>query len=109
MSFRGFNFSSSVKIAKKSLNGFYGFNISLDLIGVRITDSRGKGLGNVKVSATNPTSGLPFIGYTDQKGSVFMELDTPTELLIEKDLIFEIVQYNGEVSPTYILDIPIIK
>lgn len=109
MGFGGFTYTSSNKSPKRSLNGFYGFKISLNLTGIRVTDSRGKGLSNVKVTATNPTSGLPFFGYTDGNGSVFMQLDATTELFLEKDMIFKVVQYNNEVSGTYELDIPIIR
>jgi hypothetical protein len=109
MSFKGFTYEVSHKKPKRTLNGFYGFKINLDLTGVKVVDSRGKGLSDVKITAENPTSGNTFIGYTDGNGTVFMELDANTQLTIQKNLIIIEEQYNGELSPTYQLDIPIIK
>lgn len=109
MSFKGFTYFTKYSEPKKTLNGFYGFKVTLDLTGIKIMDTRGKGLSNVEVIAENPTSGNPFTGYTDSKGTVFMELDASTPIQLIKNQIIVDTTYNGELSPTYILDIPIIK
>lgn len=109
MGFSGITYSFKQGSAKKSLNGFYGIKISLDLTAIKITDYRGTGLKNVKLVATNSTSGIPFTGYTDSTGSVFMQLDSITDIIITKDQITKVVTYNGEVSPTYTIDLDFIQ
>lgn len=106
MSFKGFTFTFKNNPPIRSLNGFYGFNITLGLVGVKITDFRGRGLSNVNVYAENPTSGTPFEGFTDSNGSVYMQLDATTPIIIKKDMLTENVIYNGEVAPIYRIDIP---
>lgn len=100
----GFIYDFKNKEATKTLNGFYGFKITLDLNSVKVTDSRGKGLSDVRLEALNPISNLPFVGYTDTSGSVFMALDESTEIIITKNNTILTVQYEGELSPTYQLD-----
>lgn len=109
MGFSGITYTTKEGIAVKSLNGFYGIKIRIEVVALKITDYRGQGLSNVKVEAANSTSGLPFIGYTDRTGSVFMQLDSVTDIIITKDQIVKTAQYNGEVSPTYEIDLDFIQ
>lgn len=109
MGFRGFTFTTKNNTPLRSLNGFYGFKITLDLVGIKITDFRSRGLANVRVYAENPTSGIPFEGFTDSNGSVYMQLDESTPLIIKKDMLTVNVIYNGEVSPIYRIDIPFLE
>lgn len=109
MSFTGLTYISKKGSTLRSLNGFYGFTIIIDVTSLKITDYRGKGLSNVKLEAVNPTSGIPFIGFTDSKGTVFMDLDAVTDIIITKDQIVKTIQYNGEVSPTYQIDLDFIQ
>ena len=110
MGFQGIKYSRIAKNPTKSLNGFYGVKITFDdVIPVKVTDYRGKGLSNVSVQAENPNSGVPFLGITDRTGSVFMNLDGITDITVTKNQIIKIVQYNGEISPTYTIDLPFIE
>lgn len=110
MGFQGIIYRAKVSTTIRSVNGFYGLKIKLTNVSpVKIIDYRGKGLANVLVEADNPTSGIPFIGYTDSSGSVFMQLDAVTDITITKDQIVKIVQYNGELSPTYTIDLDFIQ
>lgn len=110
MGFEGIIYRTINKDPTRSLNGFYGIKIKLgEITSIRITDYRNKGLDNVKVTATNPTSGIPFTGYTDRTGSVFIQVDSVTDIIITKDQIIKTVQYNGELSPTYEIDLDFIQ
>lgn len=109
MAFSGITYKSENKNPVRSLNGFYGVKIRIEVKSVKVTDYRGKGLANVKLTATNPTSGISFTGFTDSNGTVFMDLDTVTDVIITKDQIIKTVQYNGEISPTYTIDLPFIQ
>lgn len=109
MGFSGVVFSSKTGDPIKSLNGFYGIKITLAVIAIKITDFRGRGLANVKVEALNTTSGNSFIGFTDNTGNVFIQVDDSTPITITKNEIVKTVQYNGESSPTYTIDLPMIQ
>lgn len=109
MSFRGVLYTAKSGTAAKNLRGFYGIKIKVNAISVKITDFRGKGLSNVRLIAENLTSGNSFESTTDSNGSVFMQLDSSTKITIIKNKITQIVQYNGEASPTYIIDLPFIQ
>lgn len=107
--FLGITYSKVTKIPQRSLNGFYGITIRLEGVSIKIVDYRNKGLKNVKLVATNPTSGVSFTGYTDSTGSVIMQLDDVTDITIMKEQITKVVTYNGEVSPTYTIDLDFIQ
>lgn len=109
MGFSGILYRTVNKLPTRSLNGFYGVKIRFDVNPVKIVDYRGMGLANVELTAVNPTSGISFTGFTDRTGSVFMDLDAVTDIIITKDQITRIVQYNGEGSPTYQIDLPFIQ
>lgn len=112
MGFSGIVYGTQDKRARKSLNGFYGIKVKLEVNSIRITDFRGYGLQNVKLEAINPTSGVPFIGYTDKSGSAFMDLDNQTDIILTKNGITKVVQYDsvtGDLSPTYTIDLPFIQ
>lgn len=108
MSFRGINVTTKNGSPARSRNGFYGFTVTLDLTGVRITDYRGMGLSGVKLIAENPTTNIPFEGTTDNNGTVYMQLDDQTNITLIKNMIEKEIQYNGETSPTYKIDLPYI-
>lgn len=109
MSFKGLNIKTTSKQPDRSLNGFYGFTVTLNLTGVRVTDYRGLGLSGVKLIAENPITNISFEGTTDSNGSVYMQLDDQTKITLIKNMIVKDVQYNGEVSPTYKIDLPFIE
>lgn len=109
MSFKGFTYKAKRISPDRSLNGFYGFRITLNLTGVKVIDFRGRGQSGVTLIADNPISGTPFVGVTDINGSVFMQLDDETSITIQKEMITKVVQYTGEISPIYEIDLPLLS
>lgn len=109
MGFSGIKYSAVKKEPIRSLNGFYGIKIRLELTAIKVRDYRGRGQANVKVEVENPTSGIPFTGFTDSKGSVFVQLDSTTDITITKDLIKKTVTYDNQSGTTFEIDLPFIQ
>lgn len=75
MAFRGINIATK-RGASKPVIGFRGIVVSLQAnLPVKVQDQRGRGLANVRVTISNPTSGVPSTGITDNQGNCIINAD----------------------------------
>ena len=76
MGFSGIEISLKRGSASKPVVGFRGIVVGLQLnLPIKVVDQRGKGQANVRVTISNPTSGVPFTSFTDSQGNCIVNAD----------------------------------
>ena len=107
MSFTGINIKTKKGSPSKVNYGFGGIKIRIpNLIPVRVVDNRGRGQSNAILTATNGTTFNEFNTQTDATGNALMQLDATTAIVIQKELIKKTVNYDGENTITFEIDLP---
>lgn len=87
--------------------GFKGFSVEFDGgIGVKVVDQRGTNQAGVLVTASNPTSGIPKSGVTDENGNAVIELDAsnPNTITYTKNTDTKTFSYTGGNSISLVLE-----
>lgn len=102
--FYGINTYTRKGTPTKTLKGFAGIKVNYAGIPVVVRDHRGRGLANVILFASNPTSGLPFESTTDGSGSAIMSIDQNSEVKATKGMITKTIMYSSENQLIIILD-----
>lgn len=112
MGLKGLAIEITRKAPYRPLAGLRGLVIILDSnLPVRVVDKRGQGLANARVTVTNPTSGVPSEGFTDENGNILLHTDgtNPNPVNVSKEKAFATKNYTVGNSFTIELDPPLLR
>jgi hypothetical protein len=105
--FNGVTIESKSAVHYRTIKGFAGIQIEIAGLPVKVTDRKGRGLFNCKITVSNP-GGTPREAFTDSDGNALVATNgaNPNPIIAEKENAFTTSNYTTGSTFTIVLEPP---
>jgi hypothetical protein len=107
MSFGGVGIETKQGTPLKSIKGFRGLSVEIEIdtqfVNIKVEDGKGRGINMAQVTATNPIGGVPSSSFTDSGGNTQVEIEDDSPIIVRRNRFIQEYVYNNNTTQTIVL------